>query len=481
MSEVVKEALTKKLDFSKVKPVSAPAKSMRVFLQPFNKSEFSGQNVEVVQIRIPTGKAGQYLDTSQSYLQFTINNTSEREMALDGCAMSIINRFEVWANASSLQCEDIQEYGTFYNMLLDLKKDSTERGNGDNLLIGCDGGLVVDGTGTNPTAPTNPSIITGLSSPNRKGVTIEAGGSRTFCVPVVSGILALDQYLPIGAMRQGDMEIRMTLENVKKAFVYNESKIDEVAGTAGTHPDEPWRDGYVAPVEAIDEVPAGYGSYTLTNVRYVAQMVELDPSAEQNVRDLSGGLYRISSESFGSVSHTLESSTNPTSANVYLPFKHSSLKSIFAIHRPTENLSTPLNRGVTGRVKANLTQFQIDIGGQLFPQQPVIVDEHGVEVYMELRRALQSVSLVNGGGCINQVSWNQNECTTGDATFTIMQELESISESDNVLMSGSNVRNASIHFKSQYSRLENNMTLTFYSHYDINFYIDELGAVSIEA
>ena len=116
-------SLTKKLDYTSVKPVSAPAKSMRVFLQPFNKASFNGQNTEVIQIRIPAGKAGQYLDTSQSYLQFTLNNTSNRDIALDGCAMSIIDRFEVWANASSLQCEDLQEYGTFYNMLLDLKKD----------------------------------------------------------------------------------------------------------------------------------------------------------------------------------------------------------------------------------------------------------------------------------------------------------------------------------------------------------------------
>ena len=63
----------------------------------------------------------------------------------------------------------------------------------------------------------------------------------------------------------------------------------------------------------------------------------------------------------------------------------------------------------------------------------------------------------------------------------LCQEFESISEADNVLMSGSNVRNASMHFKSQYSQLARDMTLTFISHYDINAYIDELGNVSIEA
>jgi len=460
MSEV-DVGITKKLNFSEKKPVSAPARSMRVFLLPFNKSEFTGQNTEVVQIRIPSGKRGQYLDTSQSYMQFTINNTSLRPMLLDGCAMSIINRFEVWANASSLQCEDIQEYGTFYNMLLDLKKDSTERGNGDNLLLGCSGGLKVSGV-VSPTAGADPDNISGISSPNRDGVVILPGASRTFCLPVVSGILAIDQYLPIGAM-SGDMEIRMTLENVKKAFVYD--------ARAVTADNNPYGGAYVA----------GEGSYTLTNVRYVAQMVELDPTTEQGIVGSNGGVYHISSESFGSVSHTLAQSDTATSANVYLPFKQSSLKSIFAIHRPTANFATELNKANTGRIKAKLLQFQFDIGGQLFPNQPVNVDSAGAEVYMELKRALQSVSLVNGGGCINEVNWNQDTCTTGDATFTICQEFESISESDNVLMSGSNVRNASIHFKSQYSELDADMTLTFYSHYDINVTIDELGDVSIEA
>jgi len=456
MSEV-DVGITKKLNFSEKKPVSAPARSMRVFLTPFNKSEFTGQNTEVVQIRIPSGKRGQYLDTSQSYLQFTINNTSDRPMLLDGCAMSVINRFEVWANASSLQCEDLQEYGTFYNMLLDLKKDSTERGNGDNLLLGCSGGLKVSGVTSG-----DPVVVSGISSPNRDGVVILPTESRTFCLPVSSGILAIDQYLPIGAM-SGDMEIRMTLENVKKAFVYTELAV--------AVDDNPYGGAY----------DAGNGSYTLTNVRYVAQMVELDPTTEQGVMQKSGGVYQISSESFNSVSHTLASSATPTSANVYLPFKQSSLKSIFAVHRPTANLSTALNKSNTGRVKANISQYQFDIGGTLFPQQPVIVDSAGAEVFMELKRALQSVAIVNGGGCINEVNWNQDTCTTGDATFTICQEFESISEADNVLMSGSNVRNASIHFKSQYSSLASDMTLLFISHYDINVTIDELGDVSIEA
>ena len=99
-------SLTKKLDYQSVKPVSVPAKSMRVFLQPFNKSSFVGSNTEVIQIRIPAGKTGQYLDTSQSYLQFKITNTSGVAIALDGSCMSVIDRFEVWANASSLPLAD---------------------------------------------------------------------------------------------------------------------------------------------------------------------------------------------------------------------------------------------------------------------------------------------------------------------------------------------------------------------------------------
>ena len=41
------------------------------------------------------------------------------------------------------------------------------------------------------------------------------------------------------------------------------------------------------------------------------------------------------------------------------------------------------------------------------------------------------------------------------STFTICQEFESISEADNVLMSGSNVRNASMHFKANYESIDN--------------------------
>lgn len=61
------------------KPGAAPASVVRVNTPPFNKDQFTRGN-ETIMINIPSGKRGQYLDPSMSYLKFQLEVTLKKDL-----------------------------------------------------------------------------------------------------------------------------------------------------------------------------------------------------------------------------------------------------------------------------------------------------------------------------------------------------------------------------------------------------------------
>lgn len=116
------------------KPGAAPAAVVRVNTPPFNKDSFTRGN-ETIMINIPSGKRGQYLDPSMSYLKFTLEVEMLKDMgsyaggfaaatpviALDGGAHSLISFLEVYHGSNQL--EQIREYNALYQLLMDQGED----------------------------------------------------------------------------------------------------------------------------------------------------------------------------------------------------------------------------------------------------------------------------------------------------------------------------------------------------------------------
>jgi len=121
------------------KPGAAPAAVVRVNTPPFNKDNFSRGN-ETISINIPSGKRGQYLDPSMSYLKFQLEVelkegvtpgewTRATELtaksvpiiALDGGAHALFTSLEVSHGSNVL--EQIREYNALYQLLMDQGED----------------------------------------------------------------------------------------------------------------------------------------------------------------------------------------------------------------------------------------------------------------------------------------------------------------------------------------------------------------------
>ena len=103
------------------KPGAAPTAVVRVKTPPFNNDKFSRGN-ETISINIPSGKRGQYLDPSMSYLKFQLEVelkenvtpdawTRAKELtvksvpiiALDGGAHALFTCFEVSHGSNVLE------------------------------------------------------------------------------------------------------------------------------------------------------------------------------------------------------------------------------------------------------------------------------------------------------------------------------------------------------------------------------------------
>ena len=146
------------------KPSSVSSSKARWNQPAYNKTIFSPG--EVIMIKIPTGRRGSFLDTRTSYLKFKLNNTSTGTAPLtpDFNIASIFSRLECYHGANLL--EQIMEYCLLVNLWHDMCESNASFTSTDNLL---------EGQGTTV----------------RAGASIAAGTSQEYCIPLLSGIIAV--------------------------------------------------------------------------------------------------------------------------------------------------------------------------------------------------------------------------------------------------------------------------------------------------
>jgi hypothetical protein len=137
------------LDFSP-QPLAISARSYMAKCVP--ESSSTGNPNDIVRIRIPSGRAGSYLNNSKSFLSFEVLNTStcpiitesvgsatppvgvlrDSKLHIDGSAYAVIQTQEVY-NSSNL-LESIQNANVLYNMLVDLQTSMGSRLTGSKIL-----------------------------------------------------------------------------------------------------------------------------------------------------------------------------------------------------------------------------------------------------------------------------------------------------------------------------------------------------------
>eukprot|EP00873_Tetraselmis_striata_P020279 jgi/Tetstr1/440543/TSEL_028866.t1 len=394
------------------KPRAVAAHKYRSNIPPLNGRTFSPG--DTVQLAIPCGNKGEFLNTRQSYLKFKLTNkdtTAANAMVLDGSAHAVIRLLECVYGNNVL--EYIDQYGALYQTILD------SSGDGSQMVYG---GSVTEGM-SNATA--------------RVGASIGGSASITVCLPLMSGVLGSMQhkYLPIGDIVRNHMRLNITLAG----------KDDAQKSTAS-------RD------------------WEITDVEYVAEIVKLDGGAAQAISAANAGGYRIPMTTFSNHAASVEAGSKVI--NTLISGNYRSLKTLLTIFRKQSNASTATVGFLTDRTNpfGDGGRWQYDVAGQLIPQKPV---DTNAEAFAELQKAFQAYGTLDHHGIIKNSTWGAAE-----GTYVVAQDLESQSHKSMLSESGVDVSSATIHLKAEFAAALASggaLRIDTFTHQDAVLFVDPSG------
>lgn len=297
--------------------------------------------------------------------------------------------------------EDIQEYNVLHNLWTDM-------------------------TGENDVMRTSSNVMEGGDN-NRAGLPVAGNSSRVYCVPLLSGIVGTLQskYLPVGALI-GDMRLELVLE---------------------------------------DQVPAvvGDSTWSVTGVELMLETTELATDAAMMIEQANPGGYLISFDSF--VDYTNAVANGSSSANILVPARFSSLKTLFSVMRDASKVQTAGQNSISDRVQpfGATGQWYYSIGGKNIPATPV---KNSIEAYAELSKALHAFGTVNHTSLITNATWAKAANAT-DSTYVIAQDLEHLPHKSRLQENGINTLSVNTHLIMDFGQpVTANVRVNTFAHFD---------------
>ena len=392
------------VNYDNVLPLAIESRSNRREFLPVNGQSFSNSTGATI-CRIDVN-ADSMLDATHSYLECDIRNDAtngageNKFLALNNFSPAWIQRLRI--ESGGVVIEDINEYSRLYAMLtlcqcpkdyiknnlsnLGLYRENecstlVSTGAG-NIQMPSNGGVTArDGTsfaleataietsdlvypmtartklsgidgsvsGGNPAVarrvdPTDTSLAVGGAHAETK---IAAQQSRRMCIPLVSGFLNMDKYIPLIMMNAG-FTIELTLCDANR-IGFTQSETNAAPDPAG-----------------VDSV------WSVLNVKYVAHLIDLDRSFYDRLRmvmDASGGVLQLAGQTYRHYSGILGEASNQYT--IALPARVKSVKSIFGTFLNSAHVGS--NNAYDSSVfqKAHITSFRFEIGSVRYPQTDI--------------------------------------------------------------------------------------------------------------
>lgn len=414
-----------------LKPSAVRSKSIRASIPASNKQTFAPGDTVVTYI--PGGRRASYLDPSQSYVRYTVKNndaTVGNTITFDNNGASVIDRLDIFHGSNLL--ESVQGYNILYSYVLDFNLQTAQR-NGLSTMYGTDGASV---------------------SNNRAGTLIKVGGQHTVCMPILSGIVGLgaDKNLPLGLL--GD--------DIRLEWVLAPQLQGMVATNAST------------------------SAWSITSFELELCIIELSDEGENIVRSVTppeNPIY-LHGNSWRHYVSTLTALSGTYSTLV--PARFCSLKSLVCLPRRNTEVSSETSYSLSSRVNPNFSSYFWRIGSAIIPSKSVVLENTTTagfaEAFAEIQKAWHSLDTPNNASCCN----GQVYCTTDSQTatysniysistgansykngFAIAQELESMAQRSDILMSGTNTLSSNIFFETNINTAPaTTYTLDFYANYD---------------
>lgn len=383
--------LPKNADYRDVLPLAVDAKSARRTFFPVNGTTFTSDGNNIIRIDV---SADAFLDPKHSYLKFRFNNLSGTNLGFDfGGGHGFIRRMRIEQSGSILS--DCNSYAKLMSaIILPVQGDANsvahrsitegqryanEAANGNSML----GNLNADTTGADMNTSTNPDTL------------VVGATTWDFCIPLMNGLLGTTQskLVPLQLLGSAPLTIELEISPLLDIGVFAAQ-------------------------------PAAGTNYSLTDIRYVAQLVEVSPEISSQMRyiqELSGGKLVLNGTDYTHFNGNIAAgATGQVSINV--PARRKSIKSLFFVgasqtYVAPQRQDQIYNLSYGGNF--NMGSYQMKIGSVVVPPTPIDcnftlagVGPHATrsETLMELKKCLTSVASTHGVGSLTTSNYMVANC-----------------------------------------------------------------------
>lgn len=381
----MERVLPKTLNYQDVLPLAVESRARRRTFFPVNGQSFSATGNNIIRIDL---SADALLDTQHSYLRFTLTNNSGKTAGIDYAGgHSFIRRLRVEQSGTVL--EDINSYNRLMGAIVLPCQSGFEHHKERAVTEGVFGGGAGNTTADGATA-TQIADLNGKSSSAMGGqranlnTQLANGGTYTFCIPLNSGILNNEKLIPLMLM-SAPITIEIELAPLAEPLAFED--------TAATN-------------------------YTIDNVRYIANLIEVGQDVAGQLRmlqEVSGGVLTLAGQTYRHFVGAI--TTNEGDQIINVPARVKSMKSLFFAQQ-TDNAAMD-TYSVSNSGNFRLNEFQLKIGSVVYPPTPVrctygvgtatAVANVRAEALMELAKAWGSVGGVKGMGQLNSFNYAASE------------------------------------------------------------------------
>ena len=402
--------LPRNADYQSVLPLAMTSMAKRRNYFPVNGQTFSSAGNNIIRIDI-SGDA--FLDTKSSYLTMRYVNNTGQAMGFDfggghglirrlrieqaGNVLTDCNNYNKLLSSILLPCQGDRD-SVKHRSITESARFSNDKANGNATAV-CPAADLSGATLTTPAHGAGLIINNAVAAPGAP----TPGSVCTFCIPLVNGLLGLNQDKMIPLQLLGSSPITIEIE--------------------------------LAPVLDIGVFGGVPNAYSVDNVRYVAQLVETPPALDEQLRmvqEQSGGAIMLSGIDYthfqGSISAGAQGQQN-----INVPARRRSIKSIlwsgasqsFVAGGPqAQDLRYNLSYGGN----FNMEQYSVRVGAIQYPAEPVLCQYTGgpavaqgtrSEHITELEKCFGTLGSTMGVGSLAGTNFATADCDVPQMTTVV--------------------------------------------------------------
>ncbi len=391
-------------------PLALSSKSKRRTFFPVNGQSFTATGNNIIRIDV---SGDSFLDTKNSHLSFRFNNTTGQNCGLDfGGGHNFIRRLRIEQSGNVLT--DCNNYNKLVSSILlpsQGGRDSVRsRSVTENTRFNNDkaAGLFTaicpntDVTGATVSTPANNDVqfLANIVAPPGAPT---LGSTGTFCIPLVNGLLGLNQDKMIPLQLLGSSPITIEIELCPTLDI----------GVFAAAPATP---------------------YTIDTVRYVAQMVETPPELDAQLRmvqEQSGGAIMLSGVDYTNFQGNISAGATGQQ-NINVPARRRSIKSILWTGASKTFVAgggaaqdARFNLSFGGNM--NMTEYSVKVGSIQYPSEPVRCDyglaagPAGVrgEHVTEIEKVFGSLGTTVGLGSLSSFNFATADCDVANMPVVV--------------------------------------------------------------